>query len=269
MHTRDVPLAEEVSLESVAGRTPGFVGADLANLVNEATLLAAKKDRQEVTMSDFEAALDRIVTGLEHKNRVMNPKEKEVVAYHEAGHALVAECRPSADRVSKISIIPRGIAALGYTQQVPTEDRYLLRKTELLDRLDVLLGGRVAEEIIFHDVSTGAQDDLQRATDMARHMVTQYGMSDSLGLATYESPRNQTLLGVPQLPEARVYGEGTAQAIDAEVNRLLLEAKDRVTATLNERRPSLEALAKLLLEKEVVDRAALTQLLDQSPQAMA
>jgi cell division protease FtsH len=267
VHTRDVPLAEDANLETVAGRTPGFAGADLANLVNEATLLAAKKDRPGVTMGDFEAALDRIVTGLEHKNRVMNPKEKEVVAYHEAGHALVAECRPSADRVTKISIIPRGIAALGYTQQAPTEDRYLLRKTELLERLDVLLGGRVAEELVFHDVSTGAQDDLQRATDMARHMVTQYGMSDALGLATYESPRNQTLLGVQQLPEARVYSESTAQGIDAEINRLLLEAKARVAATLNERRPSLEALAKLLLEKEVVDRAALERLF--APTAMA
>ena len=152
---------------------------------------------------------------------------------------------------------------------VTQPDRPKGRGLELVQSPVKQSAGRVAEEIIFHDVSTGAQDDLQRATDMARHMVTQYGMSDSLGLATYESPRNQTLLGVPQLPEARVYGEGTAQAIDAEVNRLLLEAKDRVTATLNERRPSLEALAKLLLEKEVVDRAALTQLLDQSPQAMA
>ena len=267
VHTKGVKLAPEVELQSVAGRTPGFAGADLANLVNEAALRAAKHNRDAVTMHDFEEALDRIVAGLERKNRVMNPVEKRIVAYHEAGHAIIAESRASADKVAKISIIPRGVAALGYTQQQPTEDRYLMRKAELLDRLDVLLGGRVAEELVFNDVSTGAQNDLQRATDMARHMVTHYGMSEALGLAAHEAPRAPTYLGAPQLPEARTYSERTAETIDAEVKRLLEEAKSRVAATLTEKRASLEALARLLLEKEVVDRGALDALLLQ-PEAV-
>ena len=261
VHTKSVKLGSDVNLESVAGRTPGFAGADLANLVNEAALRAAKRNADAVTMEDFEQALDRIVAGLERKNRVMNPMEKEIVAYHEAGHALIAENRANADKVAKISIIPRGIAALGYTQQQPTEDRYLMRKAELLDRLDVLLGGRVAEELVFGDISTGAQNDLQRATDMARHMVTHYGMSEAIGLATHEAPRTPTFLGAPQLPEPRAYSERTAETIDAEVSRLLKEAKSRVAGTLAAKRTQLEALAKLLLAKEVVDRAALDALL--------
>src|SRR6266568_3015301 len=190
VHVRDVKLAPGVALEQIAARTPGFVGADLANLVNEAALRAAREGKDVVEIVDFEEAIDRVVAGLERKSRVINPKEKEIVAYHEAGHALVAEARPHADRVAKISIIPRGVAALGYTQQQPTEDRYLMTRAELLDRLDVLLGGRVAEELVFGDVSTGAQDDLQRASDLVRHMVTQYGMSDELGLGTFERPRS-------------------------------------------------------------------------------
>ncbi|HLF86858.1 MAG TPA: ATP-dependent zinc metalloprotease FtsH, partial [Nitrospiria bacterium] len=173
VHSKPVKLSPKVDLSVIAARTPGFVGADLANIVNEAALLAARKGKDDVEMADFDEAIDRIIAGLEKKTRVMNPKEKETVAFHEAGHAIIAESRPHADRVSKISIIPRGVAGLGYTQQLPTEDRYLLKRAELLDRLDVLLGGRVAEEIIFDDVSTGAQNDLQRATDLARHMVTQ------------------------------------------------------------------------------------------------
>jgi cell division protease FtsH len=183
------------------------------------------------------------------------------VAYHEAGHALVAESRPHADRVAKISIIPRGVAALGYTQQLPTEDRYLLKKAELLDRLDVLLGGRVAEELVFGDISTGAQDDLQRATDLVRHMVTRYGMSEQLGLGTFEAPRTPAFLSVPQPPGPREYSERTAQTIDEEIARLLADAHTRVTETLTTRRPAVDALAKLLLQQEVVDRAALDQLL--------
>jgi cell division protease FtsH len=237
------------------------VGADLANLVNEAALLAARKGKAAVEMVDFDEAIDRIVAGLEKKTRVMNPKEKETVAYHEAGHALVAESRPRADRVAKVSIIPRGIAALGYTQQLPTEDRYLLKKAELLDRLDVLLGGRVAEELVFGDVSTGAQDDLQRATDLVRHMITRYGMSERLGLATFEEPRSSAFLNIPVPPAQREYSERTAQVIDDEIAKLLADAHTRVTDTLTTRRPELDALAKLLLEREVVDRVALDQLL--------
>jgi len=261
VHTKGVKLGPDVNLESVAGRTPGFAGADLANFVNEAALRAAKRNHEVVAMADFEEALDRIVAGLERKNRVMNPMEKKIVAYHEAGHAVIAESRDSADKVAKISIIPRGIAALGYTQQQPTEDRYLMRKIELLDRMDVLLGGRVAEELVFNDISTGAQNDLQRATDLARHMVTHYGMSEAIGLAAHEAPRTPTYLGVPQLPEARTYSERTAELIDAEIRRLLEESKARVLATLTEKRVLLDALARLLLEKEVVDRAALDGLL--------
>jgi len=213
-------------------------------------------------MADFDEALDRIIGGLEKKNRVMNPQEKETIAYHEAGHAIVAESRPHADRVSKVSIIPRGVAALGYTQQTPTEDRYLLKQSELLDRLDVLLGGRMAEQIVYGDVSTGAQNDLQRATDMARQMITQFGMSEQLGLATYEDLPNPLYNSPGLLPrERKEYSESTAQIIDAEVRKILGDASQRVKQTLLANRHKLDALAKLLLEQEVVDRAALELLL--------
>ncbi|EFP63512.1 ATP-dependent metallopeptidase HflB [Ralstonia pickettii] len=262
VHVKGVVLAPEVDLTKLAGRTPGFAGADLANLVNEAALLAARKSKQMVEMADFDEALDRIVGGLEKKNRVMNPKEKETIAFHEAGHAIVAEHRPLADRVSKVSIIPRGVAALGYTQQTPTEDRYLLKRSELLDRLDVLLGGRIAEQLIFGDVSTGAQNDLQRATDMARQMITQFGMSDQLGLATYENMPNPLFAGTGLMQRERnEYSESTAQMIDAEVRKLLAEASHRVQATLEGQRTKLDALAQLLLEKEVVDRQDLDMFL--------
>jgi cell division protease FtsH len=261
VHAKPVTLAPELDLTAIAARTSGFVGADLANLVNEAALLAARKGKAAVEMADFDEASDRIVAGLEKKTRVMNPNEKETVAYHEAGHALVAESRPRADRVGKISIIPRGVAALGYTQQTPTEDRYLLKKAELLDRLDVLLGGRVAEELVFGDISTGARDDLQRATDLARHMITQYGMSEHLGLGTFEEPRTSPFLNSPMTQGPREYSERTAQAIDEEIGKLLADAHQRVTGTLTDRRASLDALAKLLLEKEVVDRTTLDRLL--------
>ena len=260
VHTRKVTLAPGLDLSVIAGRTPGFVGADLANLVNEAALHAAREGKDAVALTDFDQAIDRIVGGLERKSRIISPKEKEIVAHHEAGHALVAESREHADKVSKISIIPRGVAALGYTQQQPTEDRYLMTRAELLDRLDVLLGGRVAEEIIFGDVSTGAHDDLQRASDLARHMVTQYGMSDALGLGTFERPRQALFLRGPSVSE-REYSADTARVIDDEMRKLLEAARQRVRETLEEKRNILEALAKLLIEKEAVDRNALTTLL--------
>jgi cell division protease FtsH len=260
VHTRKVTLAPGLDLSVIAGRTPGFVGADLANLVNEAALHAAREGKDAVALTDFDQAIDRIVGGLERKSRIISPKEKEIVAHHEAGHALVAESREHADKVSKISIIPRGVAALGYTQQQPTEDRYLMTRAELLDRLDVFLGGRVAEEIIFGDVSTGAHDDLQRASDLARHMVTQYGMSDALGLGTFERPRQALFLRGPSVSE-REYSEDTARVIDDEMRKLLEAARQRVRETLEEKRNMLEALAKLLIEKEAVDRNALTTLL--------
>jgi cell division protease FtsH len=260
VHVRDVTLAPGLDLSLVAARTPGFVGADLANLINEAALHAAREGKDAVDTADFDEAIDRVVGGLERRSRVINPKEKEIVAYHEAGHALVAESREHADRVAKISVIPRGVAALGYTQQQPTEDRYLMTRAELLDRLDVLLGGRVAEELIFGDVSTGAQDDLQRATDMARHMVARYGMSEALGLATFESPRQALFLNVPSMAQ-REYSEETARRIDDEIRTLLEAAHGRVRATLTARREVLTSLAKLLIEKEVVGRDDLVALL--------
>ena len=259
VHVREVKLAPDLDLSVIAARTPGFVGADLANLVNEAALHAAREGKDAVTMTDFDEALDRVVAGLERKSRVINPKEKEIVAYHEAGHALVAESREHADRVTKISVIPRGVAALGYTQQQPTEDRYLMTRAELLDRLDVLVGGRVAEELIFGDISTGAQDDLQRATDMARHMVTRYGMSQTLGLGTFEAARQALFLNVPSMAP-REYSEDTARRIDAEIEQLLESAHGRVRETLTAKRELLTALAKLLIEKEVVSRADLDAL---------
>lgn len=265
VHSKQVTLAPGVDLAAIAARTPGFAGADLANLVNEAALHAARAEKNAVDMGDFDAAIDRVQGGLEKKNRIIIPKEKETVAFHEAGHALVAEARPNADRVGKISIIPRGIAALGYTQQIPTEDRYLLKKSELLDRIDVLLGGRVAEELVFGDVSTGAQNDLQRATDMVRHMITHYGMSDTLGLATFEEPRTSMFLNVPMPQQQITYSEQTAQAIDDEIRKMLAEAHARVERTLQANRGNLDALGKLLLEKEVIDREALDELLSKSP----
>jgi cell division protease FtsH len=264
VHTRKVRLAPGLDLSLIAARTPGFVGADLANVVNEAALRAAREGKDAVDMTDFDEAIDRAVAGLERKSRVINPREKEIVAYHEAGHALVAESRPHADRVAKVSIIPRGVAALGYTQQRPTEDRYLVTRTELLERLDVLLGGRVAEELIFGDVSTGAQDDLQRATDMARDMITRYGMGEAFGLATFERPRQAPFLAVPTAGP-KEYSERTAEAIDAAVQALLEAAHGRVRETLTAKRATLEALAKRLIETEVVDRPALLTLIADSP----
>jgi cell division protease FtsH len=260
VHTRGVTLAPNVDLTAIAARTPGFAGADLANLVNEAALSAARANKTAVEMTDFDEAIDRAVGGLEHRSRLISPREKDIVAHHEAGHAIVAELRPRADRVHKISIIPRGVAALGYTEQAPTEDHYLLTRLDLLDRLDVLLGGRVAEEIIFGDVSTGAQDDLRRATDIARHMVAQYSMSEKLGLATYDEPR-QTFLQVGG-PAAREYSEATAQAIDGEIAGILRAGHARVWETLTGRRSALEALAKLLIDKEVIDAGQLRAFVD-------
>jgi len=267
LHAKRLTLGDDVDLAKVAGKTPGFAGADLANIVNEAALRAARKNKLTVEMSDFEEAIDRVVAGLEKKNRVMNPAEKATVAHHEAGHALVAESRPTADKVSKISIIPRGIGALGFTQQLPTEDRYLLKYGELLDRLDVLLGGRIAEQLVYGEVSTGAQNDLQRATDMARHMVTQYGMSPLLGPATLQNTGSPLLLPDLQPAMRGEYSERTAQAIDEEVRRLLGESEQRVRATLTERRSQLDELASALLQHETVERESLLALLKRVPAA--
>jgi cell division protease FtsH len=253
VHAKEIKLGAEVDLKKIAAMTPGFVGADLANLVNEAALVAARRNREEVTMADFQEAADRIIGGLEKRNRAMNPKEKEIVAYHESGHALVAMVLPNTDPVSKISIIPRGIAALGYTQQLPTEDRYLMTRQELLSRLKVLLGGRVSEEIIFGDISTGAQNDLQRATDIARRMVMEYGMSEKLGPLTYTNEPHSAHLDLGLGPRQREFSESTAQLIDKEIAAIIAETHQKVTAILTEQQSMLEKLAKILLEKESME----------------
>jgi cell division protease FtsH len=260
LHAKKVKLAPDLDLGVVAAKTPGFVGADLANIVNEAALLAAREGKDAVEMTDFDEAIERVVAGLQKKSHVINPKEKRTVAYHESGHALVAELVPGADPVSKISIIPRGIAALGYTRQLPTEDRYLMTRSELLARICVLLGGRVAEEIVFGDISTGAQNDLQRATEIARTMVTQFGMNEKLGLVSLEGPRTPMFLPVPNYAP-KEYSEETARVIDEEVKKILSDAHARVRDILAPRRPALEELAKLLLEKEIVERPELQAIL--------
>ncbi len=260
LHAKKVKLSADLDLAVVAAKTPGFVGADLANIVNEAALLAARQDKESIDMAEFDEAIERVVAGLQKKSHVINPKEKKTVAYHESGHALLAELVPGADPVSKISIIPRGIAALGYTTQLPTEDRYLMTRSELLARICVLLGGRVAEEIVFGDISTGAQNDLQRATEIARTMVTQFGMSEKLGLASLEGPRHATFLMVPT-QSAKEYSEETARLIDGELKQILSDAHTKARDILITQRTALEELAKLLLEKEVVDRPALQAIL--------
>jgi cell division protease FtsH len=260
VHASKVRLSPEVDLRTIAAQTPGFTGADLANVINEAALLAASAGKVAVEMADLREAIDRLVAGLEKKNRVINAQEKEVVAFHEAGHALVAAALPGTDPVRKISIVPRGIAALGYTQQQPTEDRYLLRKSELFNRLCVLLGGRVAEELVFGDVSTGAHDDLRKVSDMARAMVTTYGMSDEVGLLTYDQPPSPFLPGVAPTP-LKAYSEHTAQTIDAEVGAIVARAHAQVRQLLGEKEATLQRLARQLLEHEVLEGAALQALL--------
>ncbi|MBI5897016.1 MAG: ATP-dependent metallopeptidase FtsH/Yme1/Tma family protein [Desulfobacterales bacterium] len=268
IHSRNVALGPEVDLRKIAGRTPGFVGADLANIINEAALLAARNDKETVEPGDFDEAIDRVVAGLQKKNRVMNPREKEIVAFHESGHAIVAESVEHADPVHKISVIPRGIAALGYTQQQPTEDRYLLTRSELVDRLAVLLGGRVAEELVFNEISTGAQNDLQRASDIARAMVTEYGMSDRLGLVSYERPRQAMFLPT-DFSHAKNYSEAKAAQIDEEVTRFVDEAHQRVRKILSERRRVLDDLAHLLSQKESVQGDELRKMLSATTPAIA
>ncbi len=260
LHAKKIQISPSVDLSVIAAKTPGFVGADLANIVNEAALLAARHGEDAVEMEDFDEAIERVVAGLQKKNRVMRPREKKIVAYHESGHALMAELVPEADPVTKISIIPRGLAALGYTQQLPTEDRYLMTRSELLARVYGLLGGRVAEEMIFSDVSTGAQNDLQKATEIARTMITQFGMSEKLGLVSLEGPRTPLFLPIPaQAPKE--YSEHTARLIDEEIQKILCGAHAKVKETLASHRASLEKLAQLLLEKEVVERPELQAIL--------
>jgi cell division protease FtsH len=263
VHLKKAKLDPKVDAEEVAALTPGFTGADLANLVNEATLLATRRGAGAVTPDDFTAAIERIVAGLEKRNRLLNPKERAVVAHHELGHALVALALPGSDVVQKVSIIPRGIGSLGYTIQRPTEDRYLMTKDELENRMAVLLGGRAAERLIFGELSTGAADDLAKASDIARNMVTRFGMDEELGQVALDEPP-QTFLGVqpPMLDFNRAYSEQTAREVDLAVRGLIQRAFTKATAILQDRRNALQTIAKQLLEKETLSGVELKTLLE-------
>lgn len=260
LHAKAIRLTSEIDLKAIAARTPGMVGSDLANVTNEAALLAARYGKVAVTMDDLDEAIDRILAGPQKKSRVMAPKEKQRVAYHEAGHALVAEMLPTADPVRKVTIIPHGVAALGYTQQLPVQDRYLYTQEELLDRITVLLGGRAAETLIFQDISTGAQDDLQKASDLARRMVTALGMGEQLGPYTIEHGPQPMFLphrtGAPQ-----TYSEATAQTIDREAQGIVEHMARRAHQLLETSQGTLETLAQYLLVHEAIDQSTLALLL--------
>jgi cell division protease FtsH len=262
IHAAKVKLAPEVDLHKIAARTPGFAGADLANLVNEAALLAARNQRSEVTMADFAEAIERVVAGLEKKSRVLNENEKRIVAYHEVGHALVGALMPGSGKVEKISIVPRGMAALGYTLQLPTEDRFLQSEEELRGQITTLLGGRSAEEIVFGSVTTGASNDLQRATDLAERMVTTFGMSKVLGPLTYQKGQPNVFLGTP-MEMRRAVSEETAQTIDREVKEIVEQAHQRALAILRHNRDLLETMAQAILETEVIEGEKLQHWLSQ------
>jgi cell division protease FtsH len=262
VHAKQVALAPDADLEVIAGMTPGFSGADLANIINEATLLAVRRNKEQVGLPELQEAVERVVAGLEKKNRVLNKMEKERVAYHEVGHALVALSFPGSDTIQKISIIPRGIAALGYTLQLPTEDRFLMTKTELENKIAVLVGGRIAEELTFGEASTGAQNDLVKATDIAKSMVKSYGMSDKLGTVTLDRERQPLFIQIQAPQEKGDYSEETAREIDCEVRRIIDEQYERVKRILAEKKRALIEGAKVLLEREVISGGDLKAIMD-------
>jgi cell division protease FtsH len=261
VHSKDITMGNDVDLAAVAGMTPGFAGADLANLANEAALLAVRHNKDKVGMGEFQEAVERIVAGLEKKNRLINNKERKIVAHHEVGHALVALSLPGTDPVQKISIVPRGLSALGYTLQVPTEDRFLMEKTELLNKIAVALGGRAAEELTFEDISTGAHNDLARATDIARSMVKEYGMSEKLGHIYFEKER-QSQFPDMGLPSKREYSEETAEIIDREVKAILDGQYEVAKEILTEYQPVLAEGAALVLKEENIEGKQLKALLE-------
>ncbi|OCK62549.1 ATP-dependent zinc metalloprotease FtsH [Bradyrhizobium sp. LMTR 3] len=267
VHMKKVQLDSSVDAEAVAALTPGFTGADLANLVNEAALLATRRGATAVAMTDFNNAVERMVAGLEKRNRLLNPKEREIVAYHEMGHALIALSLPGVDPVHKVSIIPRGVGALGYTIQRPIEDRFLMTKEELENKMAVLLGGRAAELIVFSHLSTGAADDLRRVTDIARSMVTRYGMSEKLGGVAYERDPGNFLAGAdrPFPMRERDYADETAAAVDEEVRAIVDRVFDRAQGILKARRAILDRAAKKLLEKETLEQSDLEALMRETP----
>lgn len=268
VHMKKVRVAEGVDADAVAALTPGFTGADLANLVNEAALLATRRAADAVSMSDFNNAVERMIAGLEKRNRLLNAKEREIVAYHEMGHALVALSLPGTDPVHKVSIIPRGVGALGYTIQRPIEDRFLMTKEELENKMAVLLGGRAAELIVFGHPSTGAADDLRRVTDIARSMVTRYGMSERLGSVAYERDPGNFLASAdrPYPTRERDYAEETAAAVDQEVKAIVDQVFQRTQGILSTRRPILDRAAKKLLEKETLEQGDIDALIREMPQ---
>jgi cell division protease FtsH len=267
VHARNVKLDPRVELKTIAARTPGMVGADLANVVNEAALLAARRVAEAVEMRDFEEAIDRVMLGLEKKSRVMSAAEKERVAHHEAGHALVALSVKHADPVHRVTIIPRSIGALGHTLQLPTEEKFLMTRPELEDQLAVMLGGRAAEEIVYEGVvSTGAANDLERASELTRQMVTRFGMSERLGKLTYGRPLAARFLPSSFNAEERNYSERTAEQIDEDVRRIVDEGYERVKTILTNRRAELERIADALIAKETLTREEIDQLLAQSSQ---
>jgi cell division protease FtsH len=263
IHLRNVELAQDAVVATIARMTPGFTGADLANIVNEAALLAARVDKPQVTLKDFEDAIERVVAGLERRTRVMSESEKRVVAYHEAGHALVANLLPGADPVRKVSIVPRGKGALGYTLQLPIQDRYVLTQREIEARLAVLMGGRAAEEVVFESPSTGASDDLARATDLARRMVAEFGMSPKLGPVRYSGDGVGGYLGPDMRLQPGISPE-TASTLDREIRRIVEDALGRAKGLLLEHRPSLDGLAEGLLRKEVLDGEEMATIIESS-----
>jgi cell division protease FtsH len=267
VHSKLVKLAPNIDFKVIARRTPGFVGADLANLVNEAALLAARRNKPYVELPELEEAIERVIAGPERKTRMISEREKKIVAYHESGHALVAKLTPGTDPVHKVSIIPRG-PALGYTLQLPIEDRYLTSKTEIKNRLSVLLGGRVAEEIVFSEITTGAHDDLSKATEMATKMVCELGMSDKVGPLTFRKKDEEVFLG-RDLNRDRPMSNQTAELIDAEIKQLMLDALAYVRRLLSENRSKLDRLAEKLIEKEILDSDEVDALINQGPSAVA
>ncbi|MEE9904191.1 ATP-dependent zinc metalloprotease FtsH [Chlorobium sp.] len=263
VHTKNMSLSPDVNIKALASQTPGFAGAEIANAANEAALLASRRNKQSIEMKDFEDAIERVVAGLEKKNKVINPREREIVAYHEAGHAIVSWMMPENDPVQKISIVPRGMSALGYTMNIPLEDRYLMTKNELSARICGLLGGRIAEQIVFGEISTGAQNDLEKVTGIAYNMVMVYGMSEKLGnLSYYES--NNPYSGGPGINKK--YSEETAQLIDSEVKAIVEKARQKVTELLTTNRDRLETLAKELLSKEMLQYCQIEEILGKRPE---
>ncbi len=260
LHTKDIMMAKNIDLTVVARRTPGLVGADLANIANEAAIIAVRGGHSQVETVDFEAAIDRILAGPEKKNRVLNPEKKRRVAYHEAGHAMVAEHVPTGQPVHKISIIPRGVSALGFTLQLPIEEKFLSTEDELKDQIAILMGGRIAEQTILGSISTGAQNDLEKASDIARNMVCYLGMSKKLGALTYGKQQRMQFLET-DVAEYRNYSDETARMIDTEIMALVTEGETRARKIITENKPLLDKLASVLLEKEVISREEMLQLL--------